>query len=109
MKRLSIALLLVSCGSNQPEPRYPIDLAVTAVNAVDTALAVAIETAPLDPNQTAAWTKRVTAVETAAALVRAGGDLCPSIPALQEAATAASCEVCATLLVTLASEASCPQ
>ena len=109
MIRTLLPLVLIAACSSTPEPRYPLDLAVTAVNAVDTALAVAIETAPLDPSQTAAWTKRVAAVENAAALVRAGGDLCPSIPALQEAATAASCEVCATLLVTLASESKCPQ
>lgn len=107
MRTILICLALLAC--TPAKAPTAVDVATLAINAVDTALAAAISSEPLDAGPTdAVWEQRVQAVEKAAAVVKAAGDVCGAMPDLEAVAVALDCAKCKAAISVALTELKCP-
>jgi hypothetical protein len=103
---LATLLLFVAC---QPA-RAPstTEAVIAAINLTDGALSTAMIAANPGATELTPWELRVRAVERAAALVRAKGDVCAALPGLVVVATYVSCPACTAAILAASKELACP-
>jgi hypothetical protein len=90
---LVIAFCLGGCGERlQAESPTATEVAISAVNLTDTALASAIEARPNSD-----WLPSVTAIEAARDVINARGDICWALPEVSAVALAIDCKKCVDL------------
>lgn len=108
---LALALPFVTaCGTPTPTTPTAYDVAIAAVNLTDVALAKAIgAAAPVPPEDVGAWQDRLEAVERAADVLRARGDVCEALPEIAAVAAEIGCTECAQVATAAERELACPR
>lgn len=92
---LALLWLVISTSCTPAKSPTAQDVAITAINAVDTALAIAITESTADAGANAGFERDVALVQIAADAVKAGSSFCYVVKDLEQVAADIHCTQCA--------------